>query len=198
MIEVEQKFKLSEEKEARLIEGAEFLNERTFTDVYYDTGEYTLTKNDIWLRKRGDKWEVKIPMSGRNNWMSQQYQEVEGEEKIRQVFDIPPKHDFETDIAEFGYVSFCACKTTRKKYSKDKFIIDLDLVDYGDFTYKIAEIEIMVPSSEHAQGATDEILKFAKSLGLEIAPVRGKVIEYLKNKKPDHYQALNEAGVVEG
>ena len=32
----------------------------------------------------------------------------------------------------------------------------------------------------------DEIIEFSKKIGLKILPVRGKVLEFLKNKKPDH------------
>jgi adenylate cyclase class IV len=197
MIEVEQKFILTEKDEQLLTQGAQFLGEKTFTDIYYDTAEYTLTKSNIWLRKRGENWEVKIPTGNTGNGMTQQYQEIEGEEKIRQVFDVAPKNDFEKDITEYGYAPFCICQTTRRKYAREKFIIDLDTAAIGeDFSYHIGEIEMMVPSEEQAENATEEILRFAKSLGIEALPVRGKVIEYLKRKKPDHYQALMEAGVV--
>ena len=197
MIEVEQKFILSEKDEQLLTRGANFLGEKTFTDIYYDTADYALGKNDIWLRRRGEKWEVKIPTGNPGKKVTRQYQEIEGEEKIRQVFDVAPKNDFISDIAEYGYAPFCECQTTRRKYAREKFIIDLDVASCGeDFSYRIGEIEMMVPSEEQAEFATEEILQFAKSLGLEALPVRGKVVEYLKRKKPDHYQALMEAGVV--
>jgi len=39
-------------------------------------------------------------------------------------------------------------------------------------------------------------MNFAKTQNLTIAPVRGKVIEYLKRIKPNHYQALVQAKVI--
>ena len=46
MIEVEKKFQLSGEEKQRLLTGAAFVSEKTFTDVYYDTKDYFTTKQD--------------------------------------------------------------------------------------------------------------------------------------------------------
>ena len=196
MIEVEQKFILSEKDIVRLIASADFLGEKKFMDTYYDTAEYTLTKNDIWLRKRGDEFELKLPLREAPKSSMQQYQEIEGAEKIRQIFAIVPVSDFESDIKSLGYEPFCVCTTTRKKFKKDEFTIDLDEVSYGDFSYNIAEIELMVDEKSAILRATKKIEKFAEEKKLKISSVRGKIIEYLMVKKPQHYQALVEAGVV--
>lgn len=44
--------------------------------------------------------------------------------------------------------------------------------------------------------ATEAILNFARKHGLEEKPIRGKVLEYLKRFKPDHYHVLVRAGVI--
>lgn len=197
MIEVEQKFILSEKDIEKLIDGADFLSEKTFTDVYCDSADFSLSRNDMWLRRRGENWELKIPMHEIGKSVTMQYQEIEGEEKIREIFGIVPILDFETDIRELGYESFCKLTTTRRKYKKDGFIIDLDEVSgENDFAYKIGEIELMVESKDQMQGAIHEIANFAKKHFLETLPVRGKVLEYLQRKKPRHFEALMEAGVV--
>jgi len=197
MFEVEKKFKLSEDEEKKLLEGAEFVSEKTFTDVYFDTDEYALSKNDMWLRKRGEQFELKIPMhdsEGRKR--VQRYQEIEGEEKIREIFAIAPISDFETDIGSLGYKAFCTCITTRRKFTKEGFIIDIDLVNYVDFSYGIAEIELLVEKKDQMKKAAEKIEQFATKNGLEKIYVRGKVLEYLFRKKPEHFAALLEAGVV--
>jgi adenylate cyclase class IV len=197
MIEVEKKFILSQNDVKQITSGADFLGEKTFTDIYFDTGEYDLTKNDMWLRKRGNVFELKIPMGGvGSNWETQQYQEIEGEDKIREVFALPQIKSFEEDIWDFGYTSFCQCITTRKKFQKEGFGIDLDLVSYGDFQYSLAEIELMIEDKAEMPQAIKKIEDFAISHGLAITTVRGKVLEYLARKKPEHYQALIVAGVV--
>jgi len=54
----------------------------------------------------------------------------------------------------------------------------------------------MVNEKSDIGGAIEKIMNFAKSQNLTIAPVRGKVIEYLKRVKPNHYQTLIQAKVV--
>ena len=197
MFEVEKKFKLSEEESEALLKDAEFISEKTFTDVYYDTDEYALTKNDIWLRRRGDEYELKLPMHDPgSNKLTQQYQEIEGEQKIREIFAIAPINDFLADIKVLGYDAFCTCITTRKKFKKDEFTIDVDFVNYGDFSYELAEIELMVEQKDQMEKAAKEIDDFATKQGLRKDYVRGKVLEYLFNKKPEHFASLVEVGVV--
>lgn len=196
MIEVEKKFILSEKDISRLTDGADFLGENIFTDTYYDTADYALTKNDMWLRKRGNQFELKLPMHLGDSSLSQQYQEIEGEEKIREIFAVPVQSDFVADIAKFGYEPFCVCQTKRKKYKKEGFTIDLDKVEYGDFSYALGEIGLMVENENQMAEAAERIQKFAEKNGLKILPVRGKIIEYLKRKKPAHFQVLVAAGVV--
>ena len=205
MIEIEKKFILTDAQRERLSENAEFLGERTFTDVYYDTPEYALTKNDIWLRTRNGKFELKLPLQKNGKGLANHYHEVEGEEKIRQIFDIVPMGSFLEDIQSFGYASFGEFKTTRREYKKEKFTIDLDEVDYSDFKYSVAEIEILIETchsrmmgenEKEIKKANDEILAFAELMGLENKNLRGKMSEYLFRKKPDHYKALVDAGVV--
>ena len=84
----------------------------------------------------------------------------------------------------------------RKKYKRGPFIIDLDIVDFQDFIYNIGEIELLINDKSDIENAIEKIMLFAKEKNLTIAPVRGKVVEYLKRIKPDHYQALVYAGVV--
>lgn len=197
MIEVEKKFILSDKDKERLIEDAQFLNERIFTDIYYDTKNFSLTSNDKWLRSRDGRFELKLPLHGGAKRLADQYDELEDEQKIREVLNLPPNGNLADDLAEAGYSPFCVCKTTRRKYKRGPFIIDLDMVDFQDFTYNLGEIELIVNDRSEIDGAIEKIMAFAKEQNLTIAPVRGKVIEYLKRVRPNHYQALVRAGVVE-
>ena len=116
--------------------------------TYYDSAQYALTKNDIWLRKFGEIWEVRIPIGFGASAQVKQYQKIEGEEKIRQIFDLVPENNFETDIANFGYAPFFTAEMSEVKKEEVQFIIE-----------------------------------------------REEALEYLKNKKPDHYRALVEAEI---
>ncbi len=196
MIEVEKKFILNEQNLKRIINGAQFINEKIFTDTYYDTKKFSLTSNDLWLRSRDKKFELKIPLNKGKERLVDQYEELEDEQKIKQALNLPFNENLTDNLAEAEYFPFCTCKTTRKKYKKDIFIIDLDLVDFIDFTYNIGEIELMVNNKSEVENATEKIMTFAKEQNLIISPVRGKVVEYLKRTKPNHYQALIKANIV--
>lgn len=196
MIEVEKKFILNKQDKERLTKDAQFLNERVFTDIYYDTEIFSLTSKDKWLRSREGRFELKLPLHDGAERLADQYDELEDEQKIKKSLNLPSDGNLADDLAKAGYSPFCTCKTTRRKYKKEPFIIDLDIVDFQDFIYNIGEIELMVKDKSEIEGAIEKIMTFAKEQKLTIAPVRGKVIEYLKRAKLDHYQALVRAKVV--
>ena len=82
------------------------------------------------------------------------------------------------------------------KYTKGKFTIDLDMVEFPEFTYDICEIELLIDDKKKLNEAAEEIIEFAKQFDLEIKHVRGKVIEYLKRTNENHYFSLVKAKVV--
>ncbi|MFA6105573.1 MAG: CYTH domain-containing protein [Patescibacteria group bacterium] len=196
MIEVEKKFIIDESDIALLAEGAEFVGKKTFTDVYYDTTDYLLTARDHWLRFRDGRPELKVPMSEVITRSAEQYEEMEDESQIRKLLNLPEEGRFEQVLNENGFAKFCVCTTTRQKYTKDGFIIDLDEVRYPEFVYKVGEIELLVKDKTEMEEASQKIIAFAKANGIKFAPVRGKVIEYLKRIRPEHYRAMVEAKVI--
>ena len=194
MIEVEKKFILTPEQEKTLVEGAEFSGEKQFTDIYYDDADFSLTTKDIWLRERGGKFELKLPMNeSLENRVSDQYRELDVEDDILAHFGargISVK-DF---LIEKSYKPFCEITTTRRKYKKEGFGIDLDVMD---FSYIVSEIEYMTDDESKIKEATQSIITFAKQFGIDInAVVRGKVAEFLRIKNPAHFQALIDAKVI--
>ena len=197
MIEVEKKFLLTEVNKKRLIRDAQFLHEYVFTDTYYDTQDFSLTGTDIWLRSREDRYELKVPMQEAGARATDQYEEMEEESAIRTFLNLPSDGTLAEVLASNGYKPFCTCKTTRRKYQKSPFIIDLDVVDFDHFVYTIGEIELMVSRKSEIEGAVEKIIAFAKENQLTMAPVRGKVIEYLKRERPEHYHYLTQAGIVQ-
>jgi len=196
MIEVEKKFILTPEQEKILIEGAEFLGEKQFTDIYYDDKNFSLTKKDIWMREREGKYELKLPMNeSLENRVSDQYRELDIEADILAYFGVKDKalKDF---LIEKEYKPFCEITTTRRKYKKEGFVIDLDVMDFG---YTLVEIEFMTDDESKIQEATSKIIAFAKKHTItptkEIL-IRGKVVEFLRIKNPAHFQALIDAKVI--
>lgn len=196
MIEVEKKFLLDEKDKERIVSDAIFLNERVFTDIYYDDNNFSLSSKDKWLRSREKNYELKVPAFFDKTRLVDQYDEIKDIAGIKSNLGFSKDTPISEDLSNNGFSAFCICKTTRRKFRKGAFIIDLDTVDFQDFTYSIGEIELMVANQPEIEKAVEEIFKFAAELNLKITPVRGKVIEYLRRAKPDHYLALKKAGVI--
>jgi len=55
----------------------------------------------------------------------------------------------------------------------------------------------MLNKKSEIKNAVNQIINFALEHNLKITPVRGKIIEYLKRKRPKHYKALVLNKVVE-
>ena len=84
-IEVERKYSAGAGVEAiarRVADlGGSEIGSVAFTDTYYDTPECALTANDVWLRRRDDRWEIKVPIPGdarRSGGERSVFREVEG------------------------------------------------------------------------------------------------------------------------
>lgn len=196
MIEIEKKFILNEKEKEQILKNAQFLGDKIFTDIYYDTKDYSLTLKDYWLRFRDGKAELKVPVKKENNTFINQYEEIINEDKIRQKINIPKEKDLISDLNVNNYIPLCKCKTTRTKYKKDIFSIDLDFVDFNDFSYNIAEVEIMIEKETTIDDAVEKINIFAKENNLKLESVKGKVIEYINRKIPHLYSKLLNKGIV--
>lgn len=194
MIEVEKKFILKTGDEEKLTNGATFLQEIEMRDVYYDTAENTLSRADTWLRERNGSWELKVPLntgpSGER--IADQYRELTDEKEIAAFLHLDLTAPLSGSLAEQGYGIIAPITTRRRKYQRDGFTIDIDVMD---FRYEIAEVEAMVETEDQMPSAVQRILDFAGSIGLATAPVRGKVLEYIHRKRPEHYRQLLDSGV---
>ncbi len=195
MIEVEKKFILTPEQEKKLIKGAKFLGEKKFTDSYYDDAHYILTGQDIWLRRRDGRFELKLPMNVNiKKRVSDRYKELESDAEILKYFNAAPGTPMQEFLTEKRFVPFCTITTERKKYKKGGFTIDLDMTDFG---YAVAEIEYMTDDQSKLQEATDAIIAFAKKHGINTDTlVRGKVVEYLRLNNRAHFDELLVLGVI--
>jgi predicted adenylyl cyclase CyaB len=195
MIEVEKKFILTNDQYKKIKDIAEFKEEKTFTDVYYDTDDYQLTSHDVWFRKRDSCFELKLPHphthSGNNTNI---YDEITDLKEIAQNLGIKDYlNGFASKLISSGYKPFCRITTARRTYLFDNLHIDVDEMDFG---YTICEIEKLVRNTREIQQAEREILDFAKSLSLQVTMVYGKVIEYLKRNNPTHFQLLKSNNVI--
>jgi len=185
MIEVERKFRPTEEQLAKLLEGAEFLGEKNLHDIYYDYPDYRLLKKHIFLRKRNDGFELKTENEQADTHKELSlYNETEDEEEIKKFFNtIGPIEVF----IEKNLEKSREFKTTRRKYKKGEFNIDVDDLDFG---YKCIEIELLVEDDSKIEEAKNKIINFAQNYGLSMEKVPSKRQEYLRIKKPEVYKEL--------
>ena len=196
MIEIEKKFILSDRNIKALTRNAVFKTEKNFIDTYFDTPDFRLTTHDKWLRLRDQTFELKLPLYLKARPVIDQYEEIIDEPGIRRALKLKKKNSLAEDLADNHYLPFCTLATTRKKFQQGEFNLDLDSAESGKFFYQIGEIELMVSSKSQMPKASKKIEKFAQDYHLTPGPVRGKVLEYLKQYQPDHYQALVKAGIV--
>ena len=168
MIEVEKKFIPTEENLKILLTDAEFLGEVTNHDICYDYPDWRLLKaGDIVLRARNGNFELKIKKSQGVNT------EIEDRSEIEKYFNT-------SDLEEFinkNLIIAIEYKTTRKKYKKGDFNLDIDETDFG---YKVGEIELMVVQEEDVKEAEEKIQEFASKNNLLIEKGLSKKKAYLK------------------
>ncbi len=85
-IEVEQSFSVSTDTRDKLVAiGATRKGCKSFTDIYYDTFDHSLTFQDFWLRKRDGSWQLKSPLKSYDSKPltdTSKYKETETEDEI--------------------------------------------------------------------------------------------------------------------
>ena len=68
---------------------------------------------------------------------------------------------------------------------------------FDDFIYRIAEVELLVTGEGKVKEAEESITHFITQLGIDQKrPIKAKLIEYLSQKNPTHYQALVSSGII--
>jgi adenylate cyclase class IV len=179
------------------LKGAKFISKKVNEDVYYDNDVYALTSNDIWLRKRNGKFELKMPVENGSRGAISRYRKITDEGVIKKILKLDSNKGLEVALNEAGYKPSASFKTTRRRYQKGEFTIDIDEANFGDQIYRICEIELKVKTPAEVKSAEERIVNFAYKHGLKIIPVRGKIIEYLRRKNFEHYAVLIASKVVE-
>lgn len=198
MIEVEKKFHITKEGGKKLTEGAKFVGEFTFSDTYYDKSSYPLAKKDIWLRARDGKWQLKIgedDSGSETKKYMDYYEEIGMEGGIRKILGVEHYASLADDLAAEGYAPIATFTTVRRKYTKEKFNIDVDEASFG---YSVVEIERFAEDRRGIEKATNEVIEFAKEHGLKIEEIHGKVVEYIKQHDPENYASIKQVWKTRG
>lgn len=189
MIEVEKNFDLKAGDKERLTREAEFIGRKSFTDIYFDTADYSLTARDYWLRSRDGRFELKVPLNEESpdRRKTDQYRELETDAEIAEKLGLPADSNLVVEFAKKSYGPFAKIVTTRESYRKGNLHLDFDEMDFGFTTF---EVELTVANPSQIPNAEAEILRFAKDNGISDTNARGKVIEYIFRNNPEHYRTL--------
>src|SRR3989338_7702917 len=122
MIEVEKKYQLTPAQKSRLLKGAELLGTKTNEDVYFDTADFSLTRQDHWLRTRSGRFELKRRVHELGHKLGgTAYDEIEDEAGIRAFLKPPEVGSLEADLASAGYNPFAKIVKKRRSYEKERF-----------------------------------------------------------------------------
>jgi len=193
-MEVEKKFHLTPEEEARLIEGAVHMYTKTICDVYFDRG-VELCTTDRWLRLRDGRFELKLPMHAISEGKPSvdRYQEIDNDAEILEVLGLDLFELTDEQLIKAGFERISEYKTIRTSYEKEGFTIVFDKMD---FEFQICEVERVVEEGTDLNMVADQILDFAKRHGLAENRVLGKLLVYLQQRDPDRFKAMQEAGVI--
>ena len=199
MFELELKFKPTEDQKIKLISDSLFAYEENFIDVYYNKKDYTLSRNDIWLRSRNDIFMLKKPLNVENSELKRQKNSPK--EEITDIGEMMHSLNIKNnDGATFhemliynGIYDLYRYKNNRKKYKKDDFIIDFDSAIFENgFKCEVCEIEIIVYDKSEVDYGINKIKSFASHYGMKVEPVKARLIEYIERINPEHYRTLSE------
>ena len=225
-IEVERKYSAGDGVEAiarRVADlGGSEIGSVAFTDTYYDTPECSLTSNDVWLRRRDEKWEIKVPIAGdarRSGGERTVFREVEGaagcldelekvlgtgeaevssgtkrDERERERESANDELRLERFAASKAVAPFASFATTRAKFSLDGASIDVDCASFG---HTVVEVEVLCGDANEVPAAEEKVNKVAAKLLLtEIGATGGKLETFLRKNCPKQLEALVANGIL--
>lgn len=196
MIEVERKFGASPAIVEQLKANATPSARHELHETYYDSNTYFLTLHDWWLRKRNDRFELKIPLAQYPNSVKnlvRKYHEIDTESAIYTQLGITPTTTLEHDLLSAGYTPYAQWTSIRTTYILGDFRIEIDTTDFG---HHILEIELMVEREEDIPAASHTIGQLAQTYGISLDRIESKNATYLKWFRPDHHRALQQAGIM--
>ncbi|MEE6518966.1 hypothetical protein FKM82_030327 [Ascaphus truei] len=184
--------------------GAELQYELVFQDSYYDRPDFRLTLADLWLRRRGDRWELKQPPAWGARGLrgaSTQYLELSRQDDIARRVSEELGAPSPLGLDALGLQPFATFVTHRRQFQLPPrggaargVVVDLDTADFG---FAVGEVEVLAETQEEAQSALREVEEICQELGvLSDSPVPGKMSTFLRLNRPEHYARLVEASVL--
>lgn len=155
-------------------------------DKCLDFQDLRLIKNDIWLRCRNGRYDLKKPILRKETW-GDIYEEIEDEKRILDELKIE-------SFLDTALITLSHLITKREEFLLDPFTIVLDQVvcPENNFQYNLMEIELLVNSEDESEEARKEIDVFMKTHNIPCnVHVDSKFIAFIKDKRPDIYVSIN-------
>jgi len=179
--------------------GGSVVGQKVFTDTYYDTPGCRLTRRDTWLRRRGQEWELKLPVlddARRSGGERTVFREIEGIEGC--TAELQPLLESEATLEELvggaELRPFASFETTRSRYALEGCSIDADVASFG---HSVIEIEVMCKDKDEVPQAEAAIAKAAELLGVTpLGGSGGKLETYIRRHCPEVLAQLVDAKVL--
>ena len=214
-LEVECKFRMTTALQQRLDRDKVEHTTKTFTDIYFDTSDHTYTTRDVWIRQRGDKFELKYPAPSGHSGGIRSYLELTTDADILSFLKLVDHEHLPLTavLRKHNFTAFSSITTTRTSYKMSlpvtkrkgshEFKLDIDSAvlecNGATSSYDVAELELVTttPAFSPVKAIHDimDQLKIDKSC-LEQS-LNGKLVEALLRHDRPHYDALAKHGIVE-
>jgi hypothetical protein len=188
MIEVEKKLAPSLDAIEHIKNDAVFVSSKTINDILFDYADFSLIKNDVWLRKRNERFDLKVSKDkDRQNRFLDIYDEIEDESKICELLNIK-------SVAEENFIEVANLITKREKYKLGELNIDFDFVtsEHDDFAYHLMEAELMVKTEVEVPIALEKIKLFMDKYRISDKSAPAKIMQYFFEKKRHIFDALSQ------
>lgn len=192
MIEIEFKLQVTSEEKEKLLAGAIFVSRKTNVDAYYDSPDFSLVAQDIWLRERNGCFELKLPREGNDN-ESTSYQEIEDEQEIKKYFSIPGEENLVSGLTRIGYAKFAIFHTERESYEREGIVLDFDTTIFDDDTsnpFVMVEAEVMAADDADIVKEKESLKAKVTSFGVELKSGGGKGGEYFCRYHPEIFKTV--------
>jgi len=213
-LEVERKFSTPPDLRDRVNKtGGQFIEREQFKDTYLDTPDALLGRNDVWLRRRNDTLQLKIPFNSGGQDKTSFFREEDDPKVITKELQkyipsfSPSKRYTKAGKAAALYAAllqelvvvaeFSTVRTTYK-------LQGLNIVsDEADFGYTVTEIEHVDDNEAHDEkvGSAVDLINNVGVKVLRLKPLgkqdAGKLDVYLRTQNPQYRRHLVEAEVVD-
>jgi adenylate cyclase class IV len=188
MIEIEKKLNPSNESVELIKNDAIFISSKIMNGILYDYENFSLIKDDVWLRKRNGKFDLKVSRDkDRKNRFLDIYDEIKDESKICEALNIK-------SIAEENFIEVANLITKRGKYKLGEINIDFDFVTsaHDDFAYQLMEVELMVEIEVEVPAALEKIKRLMNRYGIPDKSATAKIMQYFHEKKRHIFDAISQ------